>query len=166
MRTLLSTMGGIALPVLVLIPVAAAGRDTLGAYHGWAAFHDPHPLRCYAISEPQPRKTGGQPYVDVAITPSRGTEPQLHVRLRRAHRPGSPVVLVIGGQRYRMMAKGSDVWAPDARSNAAIVARLRGDGRMRITARAVHGAWFTDAYALRGAATAIDAATIGCAARR
>lgn len=47
--------------------------------------------------------------------------------------------------------------------DAAVVAALRSATRMSITARDESGRRFTDRYDLAGAATAIDAAVVGCA---
>ena len=47
-------------------------------------------------------------------------------------------------------------------SNAALVAAMRGGRSMSIESVAENGAPFVDVYALAGAATAIDAAALGC----
>ena len=46
--------------------------------------------------------------------------------------------------------------------DAAIIAAMRSAPSMRITAIGTNGRRFTDTYELAGAATAIDAATLGC----
>ncbi len=50
--------------------------------------------------------------------------------------------------------------------DAAIVAAMRSAGGMTVTARARDGRGFSDSYSLAGAATAMDAATVGCAKLR
>ena len=47
--------------------------------------------------------------------------------------------------------------------DAAIVAAMRSAGSMSISASDSAGHRFTDRYSLEGAATAMDAATVGCA---
>jgi hypothetical protein len=47
--------------------------------------------------------------------------------------------------------------------DAAIVAAMRSADSMSVTATDRSGHRFTDRYSLRGAATAMDAATVGCA---
>ena len=47
----------------------------------------------------------------------------------------------------------------------AIVAAIRAASSLSVEATARNGRAFVDAYALRGAATAIDAAGLGCAGR-
>lgn len=52
--------------------------------------------------------------------------------------------------------------AKDARMDAALIAALRGGGEMTVSARAANGRTFRDTFVLRGAASAIDAAALGC----
>jgi hypothetical protein len=47
--------------------------------------------------------------------------------------------------------------------DAAVVAAMRSAARMTVTARDTGGKVFSDSYSLDGAATAMDAATVGCA---
>jgi len=47
--------------------------------------------------------------------------------------------------------------------DAAIVAAMRSAGTMSVSATDSAGRRFTDRYSLEGAATALDAATVGCA---
>ena len=62
-----------------------------------------------------------------------------------------------------MVAGGADVWAPDPRIDAAIVAAMRSAPSMSVSTRTATGAGFAETYALKGAATAMDAAALGCA---
>lgn len=154
-----------ALAALLLLAAPLAARDSLGVYEGWAAFRDASPSRCYAIAKAQ-----GQPpapaYATVSHWPERKVRGALHVVLSRAVADKAGVRLAIGGQRFELVAKGRNAWARDARDDAAIIAALRSAPRMSVSSRAAKGGAFTDRYALAGAATAIDAATVGCAQRR
>ena len=49
--------------------------------------------------------------------------------------------------------------------DAAIVAAMRSASRMTVASRGSNGARFSDRYSLSGAATAMDAAVVGCATR-
>jgi len=88
---------------------------------------------------------------------------QFQVRLGREIRVGAPVTLIIDERRFALVAGGSDAWAPDARADAAIVATMRSARGMSVTSVAATGGGFAETYALKGAATAIDAAALGCA---
>jgi hypothetical protein len=153
----LGASAGLAAPV--------AARDALGIFSSWGAFRDARPLRCFAIAEPASafRDATFRPFASVATWPGRNVRGQLHIRLRKAKLPDAPVTLSVGDRRFPLVGGGADVWAPDARADAAIVAAMRSGSSMSISTRAENGRAFADAYGLRGAATAIDAAALGCA---
>lgn len=156
-----------ALPAFVLLLVAAplAAKDNLGVFEDWAAFRDPEVPRCYAISAAE-RNTGAFPaYADVATWPRRGVRGQVHFRLSRELADNPRLSLAIGGERFALTGGGVDAWAPDRRADAAIVAALRSASRMTLRATDRSGRRFTDRYSLAGVATAMDAATVGCARR-
>ena len=146
----------------------ALARDGLGLFGSWGAFRDADPPRCYAIAmaAPSAKQREFQPYADVAWWPRAGIRGQLHFRLSRKLRPGSAVVLTIGGRRITLTGGGADAWAPDKRGDAAIIAAMRSAGQMSVSARDASGAGFSNTWNLQGAATAIDAATVGCASLR
>jgi hypothetical protein len=148
----------------IAVAGAAIARTSLGTFEGWGAFRDESPLRCFAIAEPV-RQGGGKwrAFASVATWPGAGVRGQLHIRLAREKLNGAPVTLSIGGKRFPMVAGGADVWAPDSRVDAAIVAAMRSAPSMSIATRAATGAGFAETYALKGAATAMDAAALGCA---
>ena len=149
--------------VLLLAAAPAAARDSLGVFESWGAFRDARPPRCYAIAEPVravAKSAPWRPFASIAVWPALRQRNQLHIRLRHARPPGSSVVLSIGGKRFPLISGGADAWSPDARADAAIVAAMRSADSMTVWTRG-----FSDTYRLRGAATAIDAATLGCARR-
>jgi len=145
---------------LVAAPLAA--KDSLGVYSNWAAFRDDTPARCYAIAKPQ-RGSDNGPFASIANWPSANIRGQLHIRLSRSVEDGTEVTLTIGDTRFDLVTNGRNAWAADARMDAAVVAALRSASRMSVSARAASGGRFSDRYDLSGAATAIDAAVVGCA---
>jgi hypothetical protein len=158
-------VAGAALMALALPIGAVYARENLGVFEAWAAFSDPRPRRCFAIAEPE-RRGGGdgwRPFAAIGTWPARGVHAQLNIRLRRAKRPGAPVLLTIGGQRFALVAGGADAWARNAQDDAAIVAAIRQAPTMRVETRDGKGELMADRYMLRGAATAIDAAILSCA---
>lgn len=106
-----------------------------------------------------------RPYVSVASWPQAGVRGQFYVRLGRERRAAAPVVLTIDERRFALVAGGADAWAPDPRIDAAIVAAMRSARAMTVSSTAATGGGFAETYALKGAATAIDAAALGCARR-
>lgn len=154
----------IAALMLFLTAIQGEGRESLGVFDSWGAFRDAAPLRCYAISQP-PRGVRGGAFASVANWPGAGARNQLHIRLSRPRDPRAKVTLAVGERRFELLAGPSDAWAPDPRTDAAIVAAMRSSRSMSVESLARGGGAFADVYALKGAATAIDAAALGCARR-
>ncbi len=153
--------------LFALLATPALARESLGVFDSWGAFTDASPLHCYAIA--QPAQSGGasrwRPFASVSTWPGKGVRGQLHIRLSRERDPQSRVTLSVGERRFELVAGNADAWAPDARTDSAIVAAIRSSRSMSVETLAKTGAPFADVYALRGAATAIDAATLGCVGR-
>lgn len=156
-----------AVLLIALLATPALARESLGVFDSWGAFTDPTPLHCYAIA--QPAQSGGasrwRPFASVSTWPGRSVRGQLHIRLSRERNPQSRVTLSIGERRFALVAGNADAWAPDTRTDSAIVAAIRSSRSMSVETLAKTGAPFADVYALRGAATAIDAAALGCVRR-
>ncbi|MES2441978.1 MAG: invasion associated locus B family protein [Pseudomonadota bacterium] len=147
---------------LALALILQAGREPLGVFDGWGAFRDASPRRCFAIAEPIQKHEQSKPFVSIATWPGDRVHNQLHVRLSRARAPSARVTLSIGERRFDLVAGEADAWSPDARTDAAVVSAIREGRSMSVETVAATGAPFADTYALKGAATAIDAAALGC----
>ncbi len=164
-------MGRFARPLLLFslaasVPGGAIAHDALGVFEGWGAYRDARPYRCFAIAEPARGgrdKAAWRPFAAVATWPGRDARGQLNIRLRKVKKPGSPVYLSIADSRILLASGGADAWAADARADAAIVTAMRGAPSMSVAAIDLRGRPFVDTYRLQGAATAIDAAALGCA---
>lgn len=160
-----------ALLAIALIASPALARDSLGMFGTWGAFSDPQSNggpRCYAIAiaAPSSLKRDYQPYAAVGTWPRQQVRGQVHFRLSRRVMAGAPITLFLGGQRYKLVGGGGDAWAADRRMDAAIVAAMRSAGEMTVSARGADGRGFTNTWTLDGAATAMDAAAVGCARLR
>lgn len=156
--------------MLAGLPAAAvaAGPTALGIFDGWGAFRDPATPRCYAIAAPS--ATIGTPeikaYASVGYWPRSRIRGQFYVRLSKARAAGRDLRLTIGSRRFILTGNGAHGWASDARMDAAIVAAMRSAPSMSIESATAAGRAIADTYRLRGAATAIDAAALGCARLR
>lgn len=153
------------LAALVLGETAVA-RDSLGVFGTWGAFRDPAVPRCYAIAMAEKaaaREQAFQPYFTVGYWPKRGIRGAVHVRLARRLAPGSSVNVSFPEANFTLQAGQADAWPADQRANAGIVAQLRSAPRVVVTAQGADGRKFRDAYVLAGAASAMDAAALGCA---
>lgn len=150
---------------LCLAGPALAQPQSLGAWGNWASFRDGG--RCYAITQPwqSPPAQAWQPFASIGQFPGRRGG-QLHIRLSREKRQGSAVLLRIDGRAFQLNGGGRDAWAPDARADAEIQTAMRTGVDLVVETRSTQGLLVRDLYRLQGAATAMDAAAIACAARR
>lgn len=153
-----------AMPVTAL----AAGPTALGIFDGWGAFRDPAAPRCYALAAPS--ATIGRPqvkaYASIGYWPKSRIRGQFYVRLSKARAPDRELRLTIGSRRFILTGNGAHGWASDPRMDAAIVAAMRSAPSMSVESGTAAGGAIADTYRLRGAATAIDAAALGCAKLR
>lgn len=155
---------------LLAHPLAA--KQDLGVFGNWAAFRDAELPRCYAIAKANApvleseKSRDYEPYASVGTWPKRGIRNQLHFRLSRQIRQNSRVTLIIGGRSWALRGGGGDAWTRDQKMDAAVLAAMRSATRMTVRGTDAKGRLFTNRYELRGAATAIDAAQLGCAAAR
>ncbi len=138
-------------------------RTTIGVHGSWAAFRDDAPPRCYAIAAPI--VPGGGAFASVANWPTRRVVGQVHLRLYREARVGSAILLNVDGQVFQLVGRGTDVWARSGAADRAIVAAMRTGISMTVSARDRNGNGFAHAFALGGAASAVDAAALACRGR-
>jgi hypothetical protein len=152
--------------VMLAFASPAAARDVLGVFGRWGAFRDALESRCFAIAQPigaQGAKQSWSPFASVGFWPRKAVRGQVNIRLSQQLQKGAGATLSIGDKRFTLAGGGADVWSKDRRDDAAVVAALRAGGEMAVHGRSQNGIAFSDRYELRGAATAIDAAALGCA---
>jgi hypothetical protein len=159
----------ILLVLFLLLATPALARDSLGMFGSWGAFRDPEVPRCYAIAMAQKApgvRTEQQAYADVSHWPRQRLRNQVHFRLSKRVAAGAALRLRVGTQDFALAGGGGEAWTADRRPDPGIVAAMRSASAMRVSGRGADGRGFSDTYPLAGAASAIDAAALGCAARR
>jgi hypothetical protein len=147
-----------------LLATPLLAKDRLGVYQSWAAFRDAETPRCYAISEPEEiiGSSDRKAYLSIGFWPTKRVTHQIYVRLSRERSGNSGVTLSVGGRRFRLIASPSGGWAVDRQMDLAIVAAIRSSSSLSIESIGRDGRSIVDAYALKGAPSAIDAAALGC----
>ncbi|NJS15458.1 MAG: hypothetical protein HC788_13740 [Sphingopyxis sp.] len=159
----------LAAAALIAMPVLAnAPRTALGIFEGWGAFRDAKTARCYAVATPDATagRTTVRGYASVGFWPKARVRQQFYIRLTRPRAPNAELRLTLGARRFILTGNGVHGWTSDARMDAAIVAAMRANASMVVESRDEDGRAIADTYRLRGAATAIDAAALGCAGLR
>ncbi|VXC81926.1 hypothetical protein [Sphingomonas sp. 8AM] len=146
----------------------AGEQDPLGVWQHWAALRETPGPRCLAIAQPLRRdgttdRRGGFALVAARQGPTRA--PAIHFHLTRPRGEGAPLTLVIGDRRFALAGNRESAHAADAQTDRAIVGAMRGAAAMTLTTLDTNGRTLSETYPLSGAATAIDAAQLGCARR-
>lgn len=144
---------------------APAERRLIAVFGQWGAFRDEAaPQRCFAIAEPPPGTHAAARGAFAAVTswPAKRVRAQLAIHLSRPARDGTPLTLSIGDFSFPLVARGREAWAHNRREDALIVSAMRSGSSMSIAGVSDRGQPFADGYALRGAASAIDAAMLAC----
>lgn len=156
----------IALALPALTPAPLAAKESLGVFSNWGAFRDTSIGGCYAIAMARPSRSERNftPYATITNWPKRRIRGQIQFRLSRKINSNSPISLRIGSRSFRMTGTGNSAWAQNGAGDAAIVAAIRSASTMTISAGDSRGRRFSDSYTLTGAATALDATVVGCAA--
>ena len=176
----------VATGLMLALPAAAQGlsapRQTLGIYDGWGAFRVARGggggAVCYAIATPgatvgpragaflsiatwrdgPPRAAGRRGKVAAII--ARG---QVYVRLSRPAARADALRMVVGDVAVPLVTRGVHAWTTSPAGDARVRAAMRAATSLSITGPAGRGRSIADTYRLSGAASAIDAATLGCA---
>jgi hypothetical protein len=151
---------------LLAVPAAArAGGATIFAGPAWAAIDRGGSCEALARSARIAAKGKVQALAGFTFTPDRRRWGEFHARLSRVARPGSSVLLDVGGRPFLLVARGNEAWSSGPLQEQAIIAALRDATAMRVEARDLAGRRFADPYLLDGAPTAIDAAAARCAGK-
>lgn len=162
---ILSTMCAIALGAFIW-PTGAYARDLIGIFTGWAAFSESGEKHCYSIAQPTEvvgrDSLKGNSSLIIGFWPERSQNYQIYVRFSRERSTNSAVTLSAGGRRFRLDGNRTEAWAKDRRMDLAIVAAIRSSASLSVESIGRDGRAIVDAYKLRGAASAIDAAALAC----
>lgn len=146
----------------------ALARDTLGIFGGWGAFRDDGlsggGTRCFAIARPSEsnRKAQKPAFAAIGVWPDRGVRGRLYIRLGRERARNATVTMTLGGRRFRLAGGRATLYAADREMDRAIIAAMRSATSFSIETLARDGRPLVEAYDLKGAPTAIDAARVGC----
>lgn len=157
---------GLAALALALLSAAADGRGAIVFAGGsWVAVDRGDACEALARSAKIAPKGKTQAIAGFAFTPDHRRWGEFHAQLSRLARPGSSVLLQVGGQPFLLVARDGWAWSRGPLQEQAIISAARNAGGMRIEARDGAGVRFSDPYLLDGASTAIDAAAARCALR-
>ncbi|WP_019515252.1 invasion associated locus B family protein [Sphingomonas sp. Mn802worker] len=153
--------------LLLALALLAGEREAIGVWQRWGAIRDAGPpRRCFALTRPVTASgdtdtRGG--FASVAARIDASGRQAVFVRFSAEREPGTPITLAIGERRFALRGDSRGARAPDAATDRAIVAAMRGGRSMSVSVVAAGKRPLADTYVLDGAATAIDAASLACA---
>ena len=148
------------------LALLAGERQAIGVWERWGAIRDEGPpRRCFALAQPVTAaggtdRRGG--FASVAGRVDGARRQAVFVRFSVTRQSNTPITLAISERRFALRGDTRGARAPDPATDRAIVAAMRGGRSMSVSGIARGGRPFADTYALTGAATAIDAASIAC----
>jgi hypothetical protein len=156
---------GIALMTTAGAAAALASGTIIFAGGSWAAIDRGD--TCVALGRSARLAAPGkvQATAGFAFARDRTRWGEFHAHLRRLPRPGSSVILSVGGQPFLLAGRGDWAWSRGPLQEQAIIAAVRAARGMTVEARDGAGQRFSDPYALDAAPTAIDAAAARCAGK-
>ncbi len=157
----------IILSILCLLVTSAAGARGVVLFSGggWAAIDRGDVCEALSHSAKIAPKGKVQASAGFAFAPNHKRWGEFHARLSRVSRPGSSVILHVGGQPFLLLARADWAWSRGPAQEQAIIDAARSGGWMKVEARDQSGVRFMDPYVLSGAPTAIDSAAARCALR-
>ena len=145
--------------IAALLLTLAGERTALGVWDRWGAMRDGDPRRCFAIAQPITAEGGtDRRGAFASVAAGAGGRRTVYLRLSRPRGAGAPLTLAIDERRFALVGDAATARAPDAATDRAIVAAMRGARAMTVSTLDTRGRTLADRYALAGAATAIDAA--------
>jgi hypothetical protein len=158
---------GVVFVTAALVALAPAHARGTVAFAGgaWVAIDRGDTCEALARSAKIAAKGKVQATAGFAFTPDHRRWGEFHAQLSRMPRPGSSVMLQVGGQPFLLVTRDGGAWSRGPLQEQAIIAAVRYATGMRIEARDTAGVRFADPYLLDGAPTAIDAAAARCAPR-
>jgi hypothetical protein len=148
----------------VAVSLLSAGQ-VVGSWGSWAAID--RGSSCEAVSRSPRPATKSRPasVAGFRFAADRRQWGQFHLALSRVPRPGTSVMLEIGGQPFMLTTRGRDAWSRGSRQDEAIIAAVRAARKMKAQGRDSSGRRFTERFDLSGAPTAIDSAAARCSLR-
>jgi hypothetical protein len=155
----------LAFALIAAASPCSGAPNILFAGGGWAAIDRGSACEALARSVLIAAKGRVQATAGFSFSADRRRWGEFAVHLSRQPRPGSSVMLSIGGQPFLLTARGDWAWSRGPAQEQAIITAVRNAPAMRIEARDGAGRRFVDSYALGGAPTAIDAAAAACAGK-
>jgi len=172
MRAVLSALLP-AIAVLISAPAVAQAPNTpapksLGAFEKWGAFsyqEQGKPV-CYMAAQASEAKGGppkrGEVFLMVTHRPAQKASDVVSYVAGYELKPGSSVEASVGGQAFKLFVKGDRAWAPDEKTDKALVQAMVKGASLAVKGSPVRGPDSADTVSLSGFGKAYQAISQAC----
>ena len=149
-------------------PAAAQGIKRIGDYGDWSAFQftEDGKVACYMSSEPKKAEGDYKKRGDVyAIVTHRLAEKRIgevSVVAGYSYQKDSWVDVIIDKQTFQLFTQDDGAWAPDAKTDKALVQGMKKGVSMVVKGTSSRGNLTTDTYSLKGFTKAYGAIDKAC----
>ena len=158
---------GCAAP-LVVPTVAHADPESIGSFGDWQAvsFDESDGKGCYITSKPTKAEGNysqrGRVYVLVTNRPADKTFDVVSVVAGYTYEDGGEVTVTIDEAEFGLFTSNDSAWAPDADTDAQLVAAMKKGNSMVVRGTSSRGTDTTDTYSLTGFSKAYEAMAEAC----
>lgn len=147
---------------------AGHAQEQLGSYKAWNAYThvDGDNKICYIVSEPKESKPKnvrrGDIYFMVTHRPAESVADEVYLNIGYPIKPGAPVDVKVGSQRFALVTEGGDAWTPDAQTDGKLVKSMIRGRNLVVSGTSQRGTKTTDTFSLLGFTAAHKAITSAC----
>src|SRR5262245_6264074 len=153
----------------VAVPALAQNVQPIGSSGKWRAytFLEDGKKVCYMSSEPERKdgsvKTRGDVYALITHRPALDSRDVVSLIAGYALQANTDVMVTVDGkQKFKMFADKETAWAPDDKTDHALVTALKKGHSMVVEGVSSHGTKTKDSYSLTGFGKMYQAITSAC----
>ncbi len=155
-------------------PAAQAQDSTnrVSANTAWSVFVEENPKECWAVSTPKEtvNTRDGRPVsvrrgailMMVSWRPEKNIAGEVYFTGGYPFKPGEPVELTIGSEKFQLFTKGEDAWPASPEEDAKIIAAMKRGAEAVVVAYSKRGTRTEDTFNLLGFTAAVEDAAKRC----
>ncbi|MBL8690508.1 MAG: hypothetical protein JNL04_15500 [Rhodospirillaceae bacterium] len=152
-------------------PAAAQAPTTLGSFEKWGAFsyQEQGKTVCYLAAQASESKGGppkrGEVFLMVTHRPAQKAVDVVSFVAGYDLKANSEAEATVGGQVFKLFTKGDRAWAPDEKTDKALVQALVKGATLAVKAAPARGPESTDSFSLNGFGKAHQAISQACSVK-
>ncbi len=153
-------------------PAAVGGSEPalIGQFGTWGAYTAmPNGKKvCFALAKPSSSKTNppNRPrdpaYAFISTRPAEKVTNEVSIMIGYVLKPGSELILEVGGASYAMYTQGDGLWIKNAAEEERMVEAMRKAADVTVKGVSAKGTETTDVFSLKGLSQALDKVAQDC----